>query len=485
MARVGTEIILLASMVVLARLIPPSAFGMFAVAILVQELAIIVPSEGVGGAIVQRHSIEREHLQGGMALSLLVGAVLCAVALLLSALLVQPLYGDTTAALVALTTPMFLLGAVLAVPMAVLRRRLDFRLLSLIELLQTMVRSVSAIVFAAALDLDGEALVLGGLAGVMTSVVFALAVARVPPPAWRSRAIRDLLPYGGPAALASVTWAGFRNGDYAIVGARLGAVQAGLYWRAFQLAVEYQRKISAAMTQMGFPVLARTENIDEMLLLRRRMVRLVTVAVFPALVLLVILAPVAVPWVFGPAWEPAVVPAQILAGAGAAALVIDQVGAVLMATGRSRAVLGYGVAHFAVYTCAVLVAANHGLAAVSIAAVVVHGIFLYVAYELMLRGRSERTLLFLWDDVSAACLACVGLALAAWPVDMVLDGLHAAPAIHIALVVMVAVSAYVVTLRTWFGGAWRDLTVLVRRVVPVSPVRAAMRRMPALAGRSG
>ena len=46
MARVGTEIILLASMVVLARLIPPSAFGMFAVAIIVQELAIIVPGEG-------------------------------------------------------------------------------------------------------------------------------------------------------------------------------------------------------------------------------------------------------------------------------------------------------------------------------------------------------------------------------------------------------------------------------------------------------
>ena len=50
--RVLTELLLLASMIVLARLIPPSAFGMFAVAVIVQELAVNVPSEGVGSASV-------------------------------------------------------------------------------------------------------------------------------------------------------------------------------------------------------------------------------------------------------------------------------------------------------------------------------------------------------------------------------------------------------------------------------------------------
>ena len=45
---------MLGTMVVLARLIPPSAFGVFALAVIVQELAIVVPGEGVGGALVQR-----------------------------------------------------------------------------------------------------------------------------------------------------------------------------------------------------------------------------------------------------------------------------------------------------------------------------------------------------------------------------------------------------------------------------------------------
>ena len=83
-----------------------------------------------------------------------------------------------------------------------------------------------------------------------------------------------------------------------------------------------------------------------MFALRRRMVRLLTVVVFAPLTCLVLLAPVLIPWLFGPAWEPAVLPTQILAGAGAATVVIDAVGTVLMAAGRSRAMLGYGVAHF-------------------------------------------------------------------------------------------------------------------------------------------
>lgn len=124
-ARVITEALLLASMVVLARLIPPSAFGMFAIAVIVQELAINVPSEGVGSALVQRATVQREHLQGGLALSLALGTALAAVTLVPATVLVVPVFGAQTATLVAMTSPWFLLGAVLALPMAVLRRRLD------------------------------------------------------------------------------------------------------------------------------------------------------------------------------------------------------------------------------------------------------------------------------------------------------------------------------------------------------------------------
>ena len=478
-ARVAIEVLLLGSMVVLARLMPPSAFGMFAVVLIVQELAVTVPGEGIGSALVQRRNVRREHFQGGLALSLLIGIGMAAIFLVLAATVVPVLFGSETAALVALATPCFLLGAVFALPMAVLRRRLDFRRISLIDLTQSCVRSVTSIVLAAGFGLDAPALVLGGLAAMCATAVVALAFAPVPVPRWRAAAIRDLLPYGGPAALACVAWTGFRNGDYAIVGARLGAAQAGFYWRGYQLAVEYQRKISTVMSQIAFPVLSRTAGSEEMFALRRRMVRLLTVTLFPLLATLVLVAPVLIPWLFGPAWEPAVLPTQILAGAGAATVVIDAVGSVLMAEGRTRALLGYGVAHFVVYAGAVLVASTRGVAAVAVAAVLVHGVFLVVAYQLMLRGREERAVRLLWADVSAACLSCLGLLAVAGPIDWLLRDAGAPALLHMALVGAGAAVGYCTALRLAFPEAWRDLLRLVRRVLPARLVRAGVRRLPA------
>jgi O-antigen/teichoic acid export membrane protein len=487
--RLITEILLLGSMVVLARLIPPSAFGMFAVAVIVQELAVNVPSEGVGSALVQRRAVERKHLQGGVALSLLIGVALMLATLLVAQAVVRPIFGDETALLVALTAPWCMLGAIAAVPMAILRRRLDFRRLSLLALTQGIVRAVSTILLAALVGLDGTALVIGGGVGMLAMVALAVGFAPVPLPRWRREAVRDLLSYGGPAMMAAFSWAGFRNGDYAIVGARLGAAQAGFYWRGFQLAVEYQMKFSAMMNQIAFPVLSRAVGADEMFALRRRMVRLLTVVLFPALACLVLLAPVLVPWLFGPAWEPAVLPTQILAGAGASTIVIDAVGAVLMAAGRTRAMLGYGFAHFAVYVGAVLFASSRGLAAVCVAAVSVHVVFVVVAYELMLRDRRERTLRLLWDDISAACLSCVVLLAIAWPVHMALDRTGTAPLLHMLVVCAVACLSYLAALRRLDGDAWSDAMAVLRRVLPerkfthIGPVRRMRWSSPRMTGK--
>ena len=167
-ARVFTELLLLGSMVVLARLIPPAAFGMFAIAIIVQELAINLLSEGVGSALVQRKHVERAHIEGGFALALVIGSIVTVGALLGAVFVVKPVFGAETAELAMLTTPWCLVSALGAPSYAMLRLRLDFRRLAFLDLTNSVMRSITSIVLAAAVGLDGPALVLGGLAGVTT-----------------------------------------------------------------------------------------------------------------------------------------------------------------------------------------------------------------------------------------------------------------------------------------------------------------------------
>jgi O-antigen/teichoic acid export membrane protein len=463
-ARVCAEVVLFASMVVLARLIPPAAFGKFAIVLFVQELSLGVVG-GFGNALVQRPSLDREHMQAGFAVVLALNA---AIALLtffvLAPLLFDPIFGSATAHLVRLATPNLVLAGIATVPQATLQRRLDFRRLGQIQIVTVLVSSATSVGLAVLDGFDAEALVFGATAGSLLGAVLSQAFAPVPPPRLHRQALRDLSAYGVPASVAAVSWAGFRNADYAIVGARLGATSAGFYWRAFQLAVEYQKKISLVMYQIAFPVLSRAASEEDMLAIRMRMVRMLTVIIFPLLAGLVALAPVAVPFVFGPQWHAAIVPTQILTVAGAATLVIDAVGATLMAKGRARALLGYGWAHFAVYAVVISLVAPHGIVAVSIAAAGVHLAFLVVAYVLLLQGQSESALRRLWGDVAPALVSSAALLIVAVAITRQLGGTPAS--LHILIVGAASMPVYLLVLRLAFPAAWGDLAMFGRRVLP-------------------
>jgi PST family polysaccharide transporter len=479
LARLTTEVVQLGSIVILARLIVPAEFGRYAIALIGQEVAYLIVAGGLGNALVQRKTLRREHLQSGMALGLIAGLALGALMLVAAGLLFVPIFGARTAFFLKLMAPLCLVSAAGLVPMAILRRRMAFRRLSEIEVLNTVVRVVVCIVLAL-VGLGGEALVLGVVAGSLAMTIVACISAPPPLPKLERVAARELLDYGLPASMAAVSWIGFSNCDYVIIGARLGALQTGLYFRAYTLAVEYQAKVGIIMAQVGFPVLARTRDASDLTGLYRQMVRLLTIVLFPLLVLLTIVAPVLVPFLFGPRWSAAIVPVQILAVGGAATLVIDAVGTVLMATGRTRALLGYGIGHFLTYALAVLLVVSHGIVAVAIVAGAVHTLFLGVAYALMLRGSSEPPLRRLWEDIAPATVSCLGLVVVALPASLALSAAHIPAILQLTVVGLVALPPYLLTLRICFPAASRSLRATVEQVLPEHRrLRWAKRRLAA------
>jgi O-antigen/teichoic acid export membrane protein len=257
-------------------------------------------------------------------------------------------------------------------------------------------------------------------------------------------------------------------------------LQTGLYYRAYTLAVEYQSKVSVVMTQVGFPVLARTRNPADLARLHHQMVRLLTIVLFPMLVLLAIGAPVLVPFLFGPRWAGAIVPVQILALGGASTLVINAVGTVLMATGRARALLGYGAAHFTVYGLTVLLISPLGIAAIAIDAAIVHTAFLVVAYVVMLYDTAERPMHRLWDDIAPATVSCLGLVAVAVPASLALTAAQVSAAPWLAALGLIAVPPYLMTLRLCFPATWRTQVAIVERILPWRvPLRGVRRRLAA------
>ena len=188
--------------------------------------------------------------------------------------------------------------------------------------------------------------------------------------------------------------------------------------------------------------------------------------VFPLLAVLVVLAPAVIPWIFGGDWTEAVAPTQMLVLGGAATLVINAAGSALMAAGRARALLGFGVAHFIVYAGAVVVVAHLGLVAVAIAGSVVHTALPrrrlrddaarrrpQPAQGAVRRPLARHRSLRRPDRPGAAG-------------DLLLEGANVPVTVLCAGVGLAAAVGYLGTLRLCFPSSARDLGLALERIVP-------------------
>lgn len=479
-SRPTVELLQLASMVVLARLIVPTEFGHFAVATIAVELGVLIVGAGLGNALVQRKVAEKAHLEAGTALALSIGLFMTVAAVAVAFGVVKPIFGSRTADLMALLAPMCFITAFSSVPLAQLRRKLAFRRLSEIEIANTFTRVIVSVVLAIA-GLSGEALVIGVLSGSAMVSVIACISCRPTIPRFHRRQVRELLDYALPMSLASLTWVGFSNVDYAVIGARLGPAQTGLYFRAYSIAVEYQSKLGTVMSQIGFPILSRAADNRQADHLHRQMIRLLTIALFPLLVLLAITAPTLVPFVFGPNWSAASTPVQVLAVGGAATVLIDAAGTVLMADGRPRAVLAFGAGHFVFYGLAVLVVAPMGITAVAVAAGVVHSAFVLVSYFMIGKGESHNFLRRIWDDIAPATVCSAVLAAVTVPAGIALKNAGFPDLAWMLAVGAIGAIVYVLALRFAFPGVWAMQKKIFERIVPAR-IRSRF-RLPTMRGR--
>ena len=464
-AKVTTEALQLVAAIALARLVSPADFGNASVALIFLPLSVILTYEGFGSALVQRKLVHEGHFEAATLSSLLAGILFSLATYLLAPVVAAPIFSDEIAHLIQLVSPVFALAGLGTVSRAVLSRELDFRLISMIEAGSLALGAFIAVGLAA-LGLGAEAIVLGGVAAAGLASLSLLAVTPRRRPRWRRREMAEITRFGGPASAAGVVYVAISNVDYAVLAARLNPAQVGIYWRAFQLGVQYQDKLSGIMMRLAFPIYSRTSDLNEMKRLHERATRIHGAVVAPLLAILIVTAPELVPLVFGDAWRAAVVPAQILAVAGMIAAILTGYPQVMLAAGRPRPLMVFNVCVLVAYAVAVFFTAELGLVAVAIAVVAIHLAILAAVYLVLFRSVLGLPIGRLVTDLApavagSALVLAVGFPLA----DLLRDVDLAAP-----LIVLVAglagIAAQALALRALFPHVWADVSGLLRRLLP-------------------
>ena len=167
---------------------------------------------------------------------------------------------------------------------------------------------------------------------------------------------------------------------------------------------------------------------------RSRVVRINATVIYPILALFIAIAPQLVPWLFGLRWEPAVLPAQILAVAGMARMINNGTPPLLLAAGRPRTLLGFNLCRLVVLGAAVMITASYGLIAVCVAVAGFQVITLIASYRLMLSRVVGVTLRQLSLDLAPAIASSAIMLAAALPLTHGVAGSGASSPMTIAIV---------------------------------------------------
>jgi O-antigen/teichoic acid export membrane protein len=463
-ARVCSDSVQFVAAVLLARHIVPAEFGHAAIALILVPLSAILTFEGFASALVQRQEIERAHVEAATLASIVAGVLLSALTYFGAPIVAEPVFGQRTTELIQLASPLYLIAGISAVSRSLLWRRLEFRTVSLVETASLVLGAIISVSLAFA-GSSGEAIVIGALCG--QAAATALMVVLAPParPRVHRRHLRDILTFGAPASGAGLLYVAITNVDYTILAARLSAAHTGMYWRAFQIGVVYQDKISGIMMRLSFPVYSRTRDLDQLRSLHERATRVHAAVVCPILAIGIVVMPAMVPWLFGGAWRPAVEPAQILCVAGMIAAILTGFAQVMLAAGRPQALMRFNIVVLAVYGVTVWFTAKHGISTVAAAVVGVYVLQLLGVYGILFRRVMGIPVGRMVSDLSPAAVGSAAILAIGLPLQQLLDTAPA-PA-TVALLAIIGFVVHITVLRTFFPAVWTDLSGLVRRLVPM------------------
>lgn len=314
----GHAVLQVVVVVVLARLLQPTDFGVVSAALVVIGFSAIFSEIGLGPALVQRPQLETRHLQAAFSTSFLFGLVLASIISFGAPLAADFLRIPQVAPVLRALAWLFPLNSLAVVPEALMRRQLRFRWLANLEVLSYGAGYGLVGTTLAMLGFGVWALVAGNFAQSVLRLTVLLIAQR--PPRLRvlpeRRALWDLMYFGSGHTAARVAHYWALQGDNLVVGRWLGPAALGLYGRAYTLMATPAALFGEILDNVLFPVMALVQGEQRRLALAyRRGVALIALIILPASVLLCAMAPEIIRVVLGPGWTGATTALQIL-GAG-------------------------------------------------------------------------------------------------------------------------------------------------------------------------
>lgn len=340
----GDKLFFAIRILVLARLLTPEDFGLVAIATTAMGFFQSISDVGLIPALVQRKDITEKQYNSVWTIGILRASLITGV-LITCAPLIAIVFDEPQVIPIIRVLALYpVLAASISIKIAEQNRNLSFRPLAVLKLVESAVKAVVSIAFATVFGLWG--LVTGTLVGIATIALLSYILAPHRPRLVLDReAIQPLIEFG--------RWM-FVNNLIALAGGsllrivitrQLGTSALGLYYLATQLANLPSEVSSGVFGAVAFPMFSRLQaDVIRVKRAFRIVVVGTTALLYPACLLIVVLAPRIVTEILGPKWNGTETIIQILSLATLIGIFGDTVVEILKGLGKPEKMTAMGLA---------------------------------------------------------------------------------------------------------------------------------------------
>lgn len=330
--------------IVLARLLMPHDFGLVGMITVFTGFIALFNELGFGVALIQKEKVTEQHYSSIFWLNLLSGLSLTGVTIAIAPYVAKFYDEPQLASLMRLIATNFFISSMGTVQNAILVRTLQFRLLSIVEIVKIVFAGTVAVLLA----INGYGVWSLAWQFLTISIVGNLglwwATNWRPQLSFSWAAVKDLVRF-------SINLLGFntlqywvRNGDNLLVGKYMGSEGFGIYSRAYNIMLFPLNQISSVLGLVMLPALSRIQNDKKRTkLIYLRTVGTIAFFTFPLMLGLFVAGEHFIVVLYGPQWSAVNPLLQIFSLLGLVQSINVTVGLIYQSQGRTDWLFRWGL----------------------------------------------------------------------------------------------------------------------------------------------
>jgi PST family polysaccharide transporter len=436
----GRRFITFLGTLVLARIVGPEAFGLFAAALLFVSYIDAFSDGGVGLALVQNPAGAEQVIKPAFAVSLITSLTLSVLFFLAAPFMAAFFDQPELTPVLRLLSPIFLLSAFSSVQDGWLKRHFRFAARVVPQILRAVTKAVVSISLALA-GFGVWSLVWGQLAGQVAGAMAYFRVSKQRPGLRVDRAL-SLALLGFGLQISFITLIGILGDtmDKLIIGRALSPAELGVYAIGAALPEMIVLGICVTVGQVVFPAFSRVQGRPRLVRAGFHLaLRYVNILTLGAATGLAIIARDFITLAYSDPWQGAVPVIQILAVAAALKSITFNAGDVFKAIGRPRVLIYLLVLNLALSVPILIIAVRYGITGIASARLVI-GILMAAVTLLVARHLLGVSLRSILGSLRTPVLAAALMVLACELTKLLLA--DSAVALRLGLTVLVGALVY-------------------------------------------